>query len=201
MKYEDIQVNDCCIRIPIPSSYNDAFELVRSDWFRLNGRKPSKTRMLLGLRNYHTAFLFWLRFSSYKGILYPICRRFLNYYSRKYSLLIEPETKIGYGLYLGHFCNIVINPTAIIGNNVNLSQFTTIGSNEGAAAIIGDQVYIGPNVCTVENIIIGFNSTIGAGSVVVKNVPQDVTVAGVPAKIISYKKPARFIKNIYSPEN
>lgn len=86
-----------------------------------------------------------------------------------------------------------MNPTAKIGNNCNLSQFTTIGANEGKAAVIGDNVYIGPSVCLVENVIIGDNVTIGAGAVVVKDVPDDATVAGVPAKIISYKSPGRYI--------
>ncbi|WP_220450672.1 hypothetical protein [Megamonas funiformis] len=60
--------------------------------------------------------------------------------------------KIGYGLYIGHGGPVIINPTAVIGNNVNLSQFTTIGSNEGKAAIIGDNVYIGPQVVLLQNL-------------------------------------------------
>ncbi|MGZ7455170.1 serine acetyltransferase, partial [Vibrio parahaemolyticus] len=62
--------------------------------------------------------------------------------SKKHFLDIPIETDIGYGLYIGHGKAIVINPTAKIGNNVNLSQFTTIGSNHGQAAYIGNNVYI-----------------------------------------------------------
>jgi serine O-acetyltransferase len=90
---------------------------------------------------------------------------------------------------------IVINETAVIGNNVNISQFTTIGSNDGRAAIIGDNVYIGPSVCIVEHLEIGNNSSIGAGSVVTKDVPENATVAGVPAKVLNFNSPARYIKN------
>ena len=81
----------------------------------------------------------------------------------------------------------MIHPTSVIGSNVNLSQFTTIGSNKGKAATIGDNVYIGPGVCVVEDITIGEGSTIGAGSVVTRNTPPNSVSAGVPAKVIKYK--------------
>lgn len=134
-----------------------------------------------------------MRLSSYRGWLYYFCRFRLLCVSRKYGLQISPHCKIGYGLYIGHGFGTIVNPTAIIGNNVNLSQFTTIGSNKGKAAVIGDNVYIGPNVCLVEDIHIGNDACIGAGAVVVKDVPQNATVAGVPAKIISESKPGRFV--------
>ncbi len=60
-----------------------------------------------------------------------------------------------------------------------------VGSNEGQAATIGDNVYIGPNVCIVEDVMIGNNCTIGAGSVVTKDIPENATAAGNPTKIIS----------------
>lgn len=72
-----------------------------------------------------------------------------------------------------------------------------VGSNEGQAATIGDNVYIGPNVCIVEDVMIGNNCTIGAGSVVTKDIPENTTAAGNPAKVISYKTPGRFINNMW----
>ena len=81
-------------------------------------------------------------------------------------------------MYIGHGGPIIINPTTIIGNNCNLSQFTTIGSNEGHAAKIGDNTYIGPNVCIVEAVTIGNNVTIGAGSVVTKDIQDNSTSVG-----------------------
>lgn len=116
---------------------------------------------------------------------------------QKYGIQIPRRCKIGYGFYIGHGIGIVINGGTVIGNNVNISQFLTIGSNKGTPAVIGDNVYIGPNVCIVEDVHIGNNATIGAGSVVVKDVPEGATVAGVPAKVISYKEPGRFIKDRY----
>lgn len=105
------------------------------------------------------------------------------------------NTKVGYGLYIGHEGSIVVNSTTIIGNNCNLSQFTTIGSNENNAAIIGDNTYIGPNVCIIENVQIGNNVTIGAGSVVTKDIPDNATAVGNYAKVINFNNPGRYINN------
>jgi acetyltransferase len=116
----------------------------------------------------------------------------------KYNLLIASSTKIGYGLFIGHPSGIIVNHTAVIGNNVNLSQFTTIGSNENRAAVIGDNVYIGPSVCLIENVHIGNNATIGAGSIVTKDVLENTVVAGNPAKEITAKvNPGGYIRNKY----
>lgn len=95
---------------------------------------------------------------------------------------------------------VVINETAVIGNNCNLSQFTTIGSNHGRAAIIGDNVYIGPNVCIIEHVNVGNNVTIGAGSVVVKDIPHDATAVGTPSKVVNFNNPARYIDKRWPPQ-
>lgn len=111
------------------------------------------------------------------------------------NIHIEPQTRIGYGLYIGHGGPVVVHPTAVIGDNCNLSQFTTIGSNENHAATIGDNVYIGPNVCIVENCTIGNNVTIGAGSVVTKDIPDNATAVGNYAKVIHYNNPGKYVHN------
>ena len=184
------------IAIPIPTKYSDCITLISSDYYRYAGTKASFLKMYFkSLMHPSFALNFWLRLSSYKGWGHPYCRFRLSQIANKYGLQIYPGTKIGYGLYIGHGFGTIINPTAVIGNNVNLSQFTTIGSNEGESAVIGDNVYIGPSVCVVENITIGSNATIGAGAVVVKDVPKNSTVAGVPAKVISEKQPGRYVLN------
>ena len=178
---------------------NPTVKSIKDDFKRLS-YKPTiisfiKNILLNG--NHSLSFLFWLRLSgsNNKNIIRSIARRKHHKLSIKLGLHIDYRTKIGNGLFIGHPVGIVINPTAEIGVNCNLSQFTTIGSNEGKAAVIGDNVYIGPSVCIVENVNIGNNVTIGAGSVVTKDIPDNATVAGVPATILSYKTPGRFILN------
>lgn len=89
----------------------------------------------------------------------PVGKIFHQLAMRRTGIWIQACTEIGYGLYIGHGIGLVVNPTAKIGNNCNLSQFMTIGANNGKAAVIGDNVYIGPSVCIVEDVEIGDNAT------------------------------------------
>ena len=132
--------------------------------------------------------------SPTNGITGKLARLWYRFY-RGGRIQIDYSTQIGYGLFIGHNGPVVVHSSATIGNNCNLSQFTTIGSNEGKAAVIGDNVYIEPNVCIVEDVHIGDNVTIGAGSVVTKDIPSNATAAGNYARCIHYDQPARFIKN------
>lgn len=177
---------------------NNTLEYIKSDLVRY-GIIPTNSKIIKELLfgNHAFKFLFWLRMCKNKNLFFFLSRFMYGYYRKKYGLQIPYTMQIGYGLYLGHGINIVVSDSATIGDNCNLSHFCTIGSNYNNAAIIGNNVYIGPNSCIVENVLIGDNVTIGAGSVVVKNIPNNATVAGVPAKFISSKEPARFIKNPY----
>ena len=162
---------------------------IRSDYHRYTGHGDRPfiriIAYLLFGRNHCFNYSFWLRLAHEKSWIWPLAMLMHKRLSVKYSMQIPRICKIGYGLYLGHGICMVIGKNTVIGNNVNLSQFLNIGSNHDTPAIIGDNVYIGPSVCIVEDVHIGNNSNIGAGAVVVHDVPEGVTVAGVPAKIIS----------------
>ena len=167
-----------------------------SDLYRYTGRITVWLFFRNFLFNRSFKYSFWFRLCKHKNpFIRFIARVNHRYLSIKLNIEIPAMTEIGYGLYLSHGTSIIINGTAKIGSNVNLSQFTTIGANENQAATIGDNVYIGPNVCLVENINIGNNVTIGAGAVVIRSISDNLTAAGVPAKIVSSKEPARYIKN------
>ena len=141
-------------------------------------------------KNHSDSFLFWWRIASAYRRRTPlgfVAHFMTNKIGRKYVIQIPIGTKIGRGFYIGHGIGIVINGKTIIGNNCNISQFLTIGSNKETPAKIGNNVYIGPNVCIVENVVINDNAKIGAGAVVVKDVPANATAVGNPARIIIKK--------------
>jgi len=171
-------------------------DYIKSDLYRYTGTVNFKDFYREFRKNRSFKYTFWLRLSNSENyLLKKIARHFHRKLSHEYGIQINRDTKIGYGLYIGHHMAIVINETAVIGNNCNLSQFTTIGTNMGQAASIGDNVYIGPNVNIVEDVKIGDNVTIGAGAVVTKDITANMTVGGVPAKVISQKEPGRFVVN------
>ncbi len=169
---------------------------IRSDLIRYCGKASYKN--FIWFYFYDRAFKFQVFFRLTKSKVYLIkllAKIRLKYLIWKTGINIPPNTRIGKGLYLGHGQGIVINSGTIIGDNCNISHFVSIGTNLDRPATIGNSVYIGPNVSIVEDVIIGDNVTIGAGSVVTKDIPRNTTVVGVPAKIIHQNKPARFIKN------
>ena len=69
----------------------------------------------------------------------------------------------------------------------------SIGTNNHTPATIGDNVYIGPNVCIVEDVKIGSDTTIGAGSVVIKDIPKNSTAVGCPANVIGVNKHPNYV--------
>lgn len=164
-------------------------DYVKSDLMRYYGKYDTLTFLKAYRKNKVFRFQYAFRLCQCTGLMKKIGSFLWRVNKTKETIKLPCNTKVGYGLYIGHGGPVVVNHTTIIGNNCNLSQFTTIGANEGRAAIIGDNTYIGPNVCIVEDVIIGNNVTIGAGSVVTKDIPDNATAVGNYAKVINYNNP------------
>ena len=176
--------------------YKECLDYIRSDYYRIIGKRDVGVfRMWTSTfldRGFH--FLFWLRLSNCNNLLLGGVSRFIyQVIGCMFHISVHRQTKIGYGLRIVHNGPIVINVSTIIGDNVDIYQNTTIGSMFLKAAQIGNNVYIGPSVCIVEDVKIGDGVTIGAGSVIVKDVEAGTTVAGNPAKVISHKEPGRLV--------
>lgn len=126
------------------------------------------------------------------GAIGKICKVLYKLYSEQVlGCDIPYNTKIGSNFTLFHGAHgSVVNPHTIIGDDVTLRQNTTIGSKsfttneDDTAPIIEDRVQIGPNVCIIGNITIGHDSQIGAGAVVVKDVPPYSVVVGNPGRVV-----------------
>lgn len=100
---------------------------------------------------------------------------------------IHPGATIGNGLFIDHGMGVVIGETTIIGDNVTLYQGVTLGGTGKEKGkrhpTIGNNVVIGAGAKILGNITIGDNSYIGANAVVIKDVPDNSTVVGVPGRI------------------
>lgn len=98
--------------------------------------------------------------------------------------LISQTTKIGEGISIRHPYATIINAESI-GDNFSCIQCTTIGSKLNGRPIIGNNVSLGANVTIIGGIKIGDNVTIGAGTIVVKDVPDNAMVVGSSARILN----------------
>lgn len=124
----------------------------------------------------------------YKRKHYVIARYISEKGKRKTGIEIHPGATIGKGLFIDHGTGVVIGETAIIGNNVTMFHGVTlggVGKEKGKRhPTIGNNVFIGTGAKILGDITIGDNSKIGANSVVLKDIPNNATVVGVPGKII-----------------
>ena len=107
---------------------------------------------------------------------------------RKTGIEIHPGAKIGKGLFIDHGNGVIIGETTIIGDNVTLYQGVTLGGTGKEKGkrhpTIGNNVMISAGAKVLGSFTVGENSKIGAGSVVLSEVPSNCTVVGVPGRVV-----------------
>ena len=127
--------------------------------------------------------------------------------ARKTGIEIHPGATIGKGLFIDHGTGVVIGETTIIGDNVTLYQGVTLGGTGKEQGkrhpTLEDGVMVSAGAKVLGSITIGKNSKIGAGSVVLKSVPPNCTVVGVPGRVVRMKNqvvPRDTIDQIHLPD-
>ena len=118
----------------------------------------------------------------------PILPRVLMQVMRAVTgIEIHPGARIGRGLFIDHGMGVVIGETTVIGENVTLFQGVTLGGTGKERGkrhpTIGNRVVVGTGAKVLGSITIGSNSMIGANAVVIRDVPEDSTVVGVPGRV------------------
>ncbi len=117
---------------------------------------------------------------------------------------IHPNAKIGRGMFLDHATGLVVGETATIGDDVSILHDVTLGGtgkdHGDRHPKIGNGVLIGAGAKIIGNIEVGNCARVTAGSVVLKTVPNNVTVAGIPAKIVGdapCQEPSRTMEQMF----
>ncbi|HIZ81887.1 MAG TPA: serine O-acetyltransferase [Candidatus Mediterraneibacter pullistercoris] len=155
-------------------------------------------RAILRYRLAHKLYLrghyFWARWISQRG-------------ARKTGIEIHPGARIGKGLFIDHGSGVIIGETTIIGNNVTLYQGVTLGGTGKEQGkrhpTLEDNVMVSAGAKILGSFTIGENSKIGAGSVVLEEVPPNCTVVGVPGRIVrmdNKKVPRLDMDQIHLPD-
>lgn len=136
----------------------------------------------------------------------PLLPLVVAFFSRMITgIEIHPGVIIGEGLFIDHGMGLVIGETAIIGDDCHLNQGVTLGGTsnrrEKRHPTLGNGVQVGAGAEIIGAVTIGDYARIGAGSVVVTNVPAYSTVVGVPGKVIAYFDPGNdTIQRLPDPE-
>jgi serine O-acetyltransferase len=168
-------------------------ELIRSDIRRYTTRNSNLAATAIKAAYTHPAIIgvIWYRFGHalwlkrknplffvllvINRILYPIVRIYSG-------LELPAKTQIGPGLFVTHFGPTVIHSTTVAGRNLTIEQGVSIGIGPTGVPRIGNDVYIGTGAKIINGITIGDHASVGAGAVVVKDVPAHCVVVGVPAR-------------------
>ncbi len=143
----------------------------------------------------------------YRKKHYLLARWYSQRTARKTGIEIHPGATIGKGLFIDHGHGVVIGETTIIGDNVTLYQGVTLGGTGKEQGkrhpTIGNNVMISAGAKVIGSFTVGEGSKIGAGSVVLTEVPPNSTVVGVPGRVVkrdNVKIPREDMDQVHLPD-
>ena len=165
--------------------------LIREDVTNVMDHDPaakSRLEVLLCYAGLHAVWFFRMNHWLWNHGLFLLAR-WLSAVARWLTgIEIHPGARIGRRLFIDHGMGVVIGETSVIGDDVTLYQGVTLGGTGKEHGkrhpTLEDNVVVGGGAKILGNIIVGKNCRIGAGSVVLRNVPENSTVVGVPGHIV-----------------
>lgn len=139
----------------------------------------------------HAMIFYRITHALYKKNLFFLARLLSQFARFLTGIEIHPGAQIGKGFFIDHGMGVVVGETAEVGNNVTLYHGVTLGGTGKDTGkrhpTVGNNVIIGSGAKILGPILIGDNSKVGANSVVLKDVPENSTVVGIPGKVVKKK--------------
>ncbi len=169
---------------------------IKRDIAAIRERDPaarSSLEVVLAYPGFHARELHRLSHALHRrGV--PVLPRMISNFSRFVTgIEIHPGARIGEGLFIDHGMGVVIGETAEIGDECHILQGVTLGGTSlyrtKRHPTLGRGVTVGAGAKLIGAVEIGDNARIGAGSVVVSNVPENATVVGVPGHVVAFHDP------------
>lgn len=185
-------------------------EIVRTDMAAVYDRDPACDRLIesiLYFKGFHAIqthrLAHWMLKQGRKDFALYLQSRS----SQVFQTDINPAAKLGKGLFMDHATGVVIGETAVVGDDCSILHNVTLGGTgkqlEDRHPKIADGVLIGAGAKILGNINIGSCSRIAAGSLVIKGVDKNVTVAGVPGRVVGIagcSEPSRTMNQILAED-
>ncbi len=167
------------------------FTQIKEDFAIVWERDPAIRSKLELLTNYPGVWsIFWYRIANrlYRNGLKVLARMLMGINQIFTGIDIHPAATIGRRVFIDHGIGVVIGETAEVGDDVTIYQQVTLGgvslSHGKRHPTIKEGAVIGAGAKVLGNIVVGKNAKIGANSVVVKDVPDECTAVGIPARVV-----------------
>ena len=169
--------------------------VLRSEVLSIKDRDPAArttAEILLLYPGLHAVIAHRIAHHFYKKEMFFAARAISQAARNCTGIEIHPAAEIGKGLFIDHGSSVVIGETTVIGDNCTIYQGVTLGGtgkHEGKRhPTIGNNVMIGAGARVLGPVTVGDNAKIAAGAVVLKDIPENSTAVGIPARIVRREK-------------
>ncbi|MEO0329778.1 MAG: serine O-acetyltransferase [Pseudomonadota bacterium] len=185
-------------------------EILRIDIAAVYDRDPACSRLIepiLYFKGFHAIQTHRLAHWNLKQGNLDTANYLQSRSSQVFQTDINPAAQFGRGIFLDHATGLVVGETATVGDDVSILHGVTLGGTgkqtEDRHPKIGDGVLLGAGATILGNISVGNCSRIAAGSMVIKEVPKNVTVAGIPGRVVGVagcSEPSRSMNQIIAED-